>query len=207
MIPVLVPRAVRSIWGELPAVLCVCAIWTASLTPFLVALLSSAPAWMGTGAVLPVALASTGLARVAEDLSVGERVRTRRMFDMDPALAALATATVGLASLLLAVDGWVSAVGFVLAAVACLTLPMALSCGAANAVHGAGALRDGLLLAVQRPGTAVSLAAMGVLGGFAVIASGGVLVLVVPALMALIASQCVTVALPGEDLGKVWKET
>ena len=69
-----------------------------------------------------------------------------------------------------------------------LVLPSAFAYGAVRERHGLRALRGGLILVAMRPGWALTLAALGCLGGFAVAASGGVLLPVVPPLLLTIAA-------------------
>jgi hypothetical protein len=69
-----------------------------------------------------------------------------------------------------------------------LVAPSALAYGAVRGRRGWSALRGGLILAVYRPVWALTLVALGCLGGFAVVASAGVLAPAVPPLLLTIAA-------------------
>ncbi|MDO7881657.1 hypothetical protein [Antiquaquibacter soli] len=187
------------VWRELPRVLAVGAVTAATAVPVGVALLGAAPPWLVALALTPLALASAGLAQVGAALADGGRVRVGDLLRADALLALLILAAAAGSGWLVSQDGVLRIVGFAAAGLALAVLPRALAYGAVRGRGGIAAIRGGAILAVYRPGTTVSLIALGVLGAFAVAATVGTLALVVPALLAAFAARVTADELAGID--------
>lgn len=182
--PAALRRAAVLTWLELPRLLGAGVVLLASAVPLAVALLWAAPWWLAAAAALPPVLLLTGLSRIAADVADGRRARMRRLADVDPVLAVLLLAPVAGGERLVAAGGGALAAGCLLIAAAGLLAAPSLAYGAVRGRRGVAAMRGGAILAVWRPGAALSLLSLGCLGAFAVVASAGVLALAVPALLA-----------------------
>ena len=126
----------------------------------------------------------SGSARLTARVLTGSAPALREMAEADPVLALLATVAIALSGVALRRPDGFGPVGAVGAATAALVLPPAFAYGAIRHSSGLAALRGAVLLCMARPATGLSLLALHVLAGFAVIASGGVLLVVVqPGLM------------------------
>ncbi|WP_432825316.1 hypothetical protein [Dactylosporangium sp. CA-092794] len=168
-------------WHELPRTLAAGAVTALAAAPLAAALLTGAPGWLAAAATLPAALALTGLARLAAATARGETAHLALVRRADPVLAVLLSAA-GLAL----IAPW----GAVPAAAVLLVGPYALAYGAVRDRRGLAALRGGVILAAYRPAWTLTLAAIAVLGGFAVAASAGVLaVLAAPLVLTIAARQ------------------
>jgi hypothetical protein len=136
-----------------------------------------------------LALAAAGvsaLTSVAAEVAAGERTRMRALLRIDVVWVAVATICGSiLASAVVGQSATGIAAASAVGAAALLLLPLAGAYGAVRDRRGLAALRGGFVIAVLRPSVALSVAAVGVLAVFAVIATAGVLVLVVPAVHAL----------------------
>lgn len=199
----LVRSALPAWWRELAPIVGIGAIVTATAAPALLATVVGAPLWLVAVAAVPVALASTGLARVGAAVASGERARVGQLVHADVVLALLALATAAGALWLCTGAEPLRYAGYAVAAVWLAIIPRALAYGAVRGRRGLGALRGGAILAAFRPGATLTLLALGVLGGFAVVASLGTLALVVPALLAIIAARVTAAELSAIDAVQV----
>lgn len=186
-LPLLTRAGAVRCWHELPRTLVAGLLVALAAGPLALAAGAGAPPWMVALTLVPVALALTGLARFAAAVARGDTAPLALLRRVDPVLAAVTAAGVALSAAVSTVDG-LAAVGAVGAAALAFVLPSAFAYGAVRDRRGLRALRGGLILAAMRPGWALTLAALGCLGGFAVAASGGVLLPVVPPLFLTIAA-------------------
>lgn len=173
-------------WRELPRLLAIGALWTASLIPVVVAITGGAPVWLCALSCFPVALLTTGVARSGAAASSGAALRVRDVFRVDPVLAGLLVTAGGLSAAALAAGGALLVAGAIATALVLLLAPLALAYGAVRDRTGLAAIRGGAVLALARPGWALTLLALGVLSAFAAAASLGVLLLAVPGLFATV---------------------
>lgn len=190
--------AILQTWHELPRSMAACALLVASAGPAGFALATGAPPWITMAALLPVALVLTGAARVGAFASRGARLRTVDVLSVDPVLAALAAAAVAAAAALILAGGPWAVVGAVVSALTAVIAPLALTYGAVRGRRGLAALRGGAILAAYRPGTAITVLSVDVLGAFVVVASLGTLALVIPILLA-----CFSARLVSDDLARI----
>ncbi|GIH21778.1 hypothetical protein Aph01nite_00880 [Acrocarpospora phusangensis] len=191
-LPWLVRRGALGFWHELPRSLVAGLAGLAAAVPLAAAMISGAPDWMIAAATVPPALALTGLARFAAAAARGEGPRLAMLREFDPVLAVLLAAGVSLAWLGLASGGAAALAATLGGAGLLLVFPYALAYGALRGRQGLAALRGGLILVAFRPSWAVTLVALGWLGGFAVAASAGVLAAVVlPLFLAVTAAQTI----------------
>ena len=184
-------RAVVALWHELPITLLAGTVEAITAIPVLIALFTAAPPWIVAIAAFPLALMMTSLSRFVAAVARSERPRLLTLTRVDPVLAIAGTLAV--AAIGLALDGpgsWPLA-GAVGAAVLLLTTPLILAYAAMRGRSGFAALRGGLILVGYRPGWALSLSALACLGGFVVAASAGVLLVVVPTVVLVIADAAV----------------
>ncbi|MFC6081266.1 hypothetical protein [Sphaerisporangium aureirubrum] len=189
-LPWLVWRGVRVCWRELPRSAAAGAFFLATAVPLTVAIVVAAPVAIIAAATVPPSLALTGLARFAAATARGDGPRLAALRRIDPVLAALLAGGVSLAALALAAGGAAEVGGAAGCAGLLLVFPYALAYGALRDRRGLAALRGGAILVAFRPSWALTLVALGCLGGFAVAASTGVLAAVaVPLLLAVTASQ------------------
>jgi hypothetical protein len=165
--------------------------WALSALPVIMA-------WIGFLAVpwilvsLPFLVATTAMFNVAAAVADGTPVSRRALARIDPGLALLAWC-LGLAIAFLLTQGDGGAVAAsIIGAIGALTIPLALAYGAVRDRRGVAAMRGGLVLAILRPDLAITLSAMAVLAGFAVVVSAGALVLCAPALVVIFACTAVT---------------
>ncbi|MGX5681195.1 hypothetical protein [Schumannella luteola] len=186
-------------WRELPRAAAVGAILLAASAPAVLAGLTGAPSWLLTLSAFPVALLTTGLARVGSAIADGGRASIRDLGRVDAVLALVLLATAVGAAWLVSQDGAPQLVGFVVAGVGLAVLPRALAYGAVRGRSGLGALRGGAILAAYRPGTTLTLLSLGVIGAFAVAATLGTLALVVPVLLATFAARVTSAELESID--------
>ncbi len=196
-LPWLVRRGALAVWYELPKALAAGALTLASAVPLGVALLAGAPGWLVAVTTVPPALALTGLARFTADLLGPDRVTLRALGRLDPVLAG------GLAA-----AGWLATVlppwaGAVAGALLLLVAPVALAYGAVRDRTGPAAVRGGLILVAYRPVWALTVLALGVLLGFAAVASVGVLAVVALPLLGAIAAAVVTGLLDDIDATRI----
>lgn len=175
-------------WHELPRALAAGAVTVVASAPLAASLLSGAPRWVAAAAVLPPALALTGVASFAAQVARGDGPSLAALRRVDPVLALLLSVA-GLALL----TPW----GVVPAAAVVIVGPYALAYGAVRGRLGLAAVRGGAILAAYRPAWALTLTGLSVLGLSAAAASVGVLGLVVAPLLLTIAC-CQTAALLGE---------
>lgn len=188
-LPWLARRAVVTTWFELPRVVAVCAILLASVLPFAAAI-ATGQWWLMSIGALPVALLLTGLSRFAAVIARGDRPRVRDAFAVDPVLA-LSLVALGTAAALLLVTPELQVPGFVLAALGLVLAPYALAYAAVRDRRGLTAWRGAFILVAYRPSWALTVLSMSLLGGFAVAASVGALVVVVPCILAVFTSMVV----------------
>lgn len=187
----LLRNASVAFWGELPRFLAVGVCWLGCLVPVAASLWTGAPQWVAATAALPGCLMLTVTAAAGAEVADGGRVRLQHLRQADPVLAGvLWTVGVGI-QLLLAGGSLFSAFGYVLSAATALTLLPTLSYGAISGRRGVAVLRGGLTLVALAPGMAVTLCALAVLVGFAVAASGGVLLLAAPGFLATVGAAFV----------------
>ncbi|CAN5164321.1 hypothetical protein BH09ACT5_BH09ACT5_03510 [soil metagenome] len=189
-LPWLLKRAAVRTWGELPRAIGASAIIAASLVPAVIAGLT-AQWWLVAMATLPASLSLTGLARFAAIVQRGDRPRLRDAVAVDPVLAVtitlVGTATWGLLSL-----PELRVAGCLVAAAALILVPYALSYGAVRARPGLAAWRGAVILTAYRPSWALTVLAVTLLGGFAIVASAGALGLVVPVILAVFSAGAVS---------------
>jgi hypothetical protein len=184
----LAKRGLLECWHELPRAIAAGACFLASAVPFAVAAVAGAPGWIPALATVPPALALTGLARFAAATARGDRPRLALLLDVDPVLALVLAGGGSLAGIALASGGGAALAGGLGAAVLLLVLPYALAYGALRGRRGLRAVRGAAILVAYRPAWALTLVALGCLGGFAVVASAGVLALVAPPLLLTVAA-------------------
>ncbi len=141
---------------------------------------------------LPACLYSTGVARYAAAVSRGERPPVRVAFRLDLVLGCSIELAVLVTRALFAGGGALFVPAVVLAAVLLLVVPFVVAYGAVRGRTGFSAWRGGLILAAYRPGTSLSLLALNCIAGFAIIASLGVLGVVLPCYLFVFA--CAVVA-------------
>lgn len=186
-------------WSELPRVIAAGAIVAASSGPAVVATISGAPGWLVAISLIPLSLLVTGLARIGASIARGDRAQLRDLFSVDAVLGLFALAA-GFGALWAGgQDGILHVVGFALSAVWLVVVPRALAYGATRGRSGLGALRGGAILAVYRPGTTITLLGIGIIGAFAVVATLGVFILFVPALLSAFAARVTADELDGID--------
>ncbi|MEV6979896.1 hypothetical protein AB0M95_01325 [Sphaerisporangium sp. NPDC051017] len=191
-LPWLVRRGALRFWDELPRSVAAGALGLATAAPLVVAMIAALPDWILAVTTVPPALALTGLVRFAAAVARGDGPRLAVLRELDPALAVLLAAGVSLAGLGLTSGGGAALAGAAGAAALLLVFPYALAYGALRGRRGLRALRGGAILVAFRPSWALTLVAMGCLGGFAAAASAGVLAAVVlPLLLAITASQTI----------------
>ncbi|BDI22100.1 hypothetical protein [Herbiconiux sp. L3-i23] len=184
--------AALAYWRELPRALVAGAVLLLAAAPPLIAAVTAAPGWLVALAALPIALAATGAARFAATLARGDRARLRDLLAIDPVLAAVGVAALVLCASALDAPGASPLAGAIGAAILVLVAPMAVGYGAVRGRRGFAAVRGGLILIAFRPSWALTLAAMACLGGFAVVATAGVLAVVVPTLLLVIVAGAVS---------------
>lgn len=199
----LVRSALPAWWRELAPLVGIGAIVAGSAAPAALAAVTGAPLWFVAVAAAPAALALAGLAHVGAAVASGERARVRQLVRADVVLALLALTTAASALWLCTLAEPLRIAGYAAAAVWLAIIPRALSYGAVRDRRGLGALRGGAILAAYRPGATLTLLGLGVLGGFAVVASLGTLALVVPALLAIIAARVTAAELSAIDAVQV----
>lgn len=177
--------AAQLVLHELPAVLVASLITAASWMPLALVVLARAGAFLPF-ALLVAALGCSGLVRAVAPVADGGRVRWRGFLRVDAIWVALSV-IVGTLVCVAAVAprAPLIAVAAVVAAGGAIVLPLAAAYGAVRDRHGLAALRGAGIIAVVRPSAALCVAAIGVVGAFGVVASAGVLVLVLPALHAV----------------------
>jgi hypothetical protein len=161
----------------------------AALVPFAVAVLSG-QGWLMAIAALPAALLLTGLSRFTAVIARGDRPRVRDAFAVDPVLAVTMVAVGTTAEILMATPA-AQVLGFVVAAVELVLVPFALAYGAVRGRRGFMTWRGAFILVAYRPSWALTVLALTILGGFAIVASAGAVVVVVPGILAVFASLVV----------------
>lgn len=195
-------RALARFWREIVRSLIVGLVALLCTAPAVVATIAGAPFWLVGLAALPLALALTGAASFAATVARADRVTLRALGRVDPVLAIAGTLLSASAGAAFQGAGQLPLLGAALSALLLLVSPVALAYGAqSSAAHerrGLAALRGGLILVAYRPGRALSLLALACIGGFAVAASAGVLMLVAPVAVLVIA--CVLVGAELDDI-------
>ena len=185
-------------WTAAPIVVAVSAVWAVATTPVVMALIGVLPvSWILVS--LPFLVTTTAVFSVAAAVADGMPVGWRVLAQIDPGLALVAWCLGIAIELLLASGDWGAIGASVIGAVSVLTIPLAFAYGAVRHRRGGAALRGGFVLAIIRPDLAITLSAMAVLAGFAVVVSAGALILCVPALVVVFA--CMAVARDLERLG------
>lgn len=180
----------RLAWSELHRLIVVGAFVAASTAPSVVAALLQRPIVALVSLVLP-ATTAMGAARFADELVQGNRPRLLAVRRHDVRLGILLAAALSVASLLASPRSGAPAVGYVLFACIALLTPYALAYSAARERYGLAAWRGAVILVALRPSWALTLLALGCISAFAVVASWGVLGLVVPPWLFTIASCAV----------------
>lgn len=183
--------ACRATWAGAPVVVGASVVWALAAVPILVAAVVALPVPL-VALALPLFVVTTGVLRVLAAVASGSPVRWRRLASIDPLLASLAWGIAILIERFLTMSDLGVALACGLGAMSVLVMPLAFAYGATRDRSGLAAVRGGLVLAIVHPDLALTLAAMAVLGGFAVVASAGALVLFVPALVAVYACEAVT---------------
>jgi hypothetical protein len=196
-LPWMVKRSVVLTMSELPRVIAVCAVLFAAVVPLAVAVLAG-QWWLTAIASLPAALLLTGLAQFATIVVRGDRPRVREVFVADPMLALTITAVATVAGLMLATPE-LQIPGFVVAALALVLVPYALAYGAVRGKRGLTTWRGAFILVAYRPSWALTVLSVSILGAFAIVATAGALFVVVPGLIAILASLVVGWLLDGID--------
>jgi hypothetical protein len=195
VLPALLLRAARIGWQRLPQLLLAGLPFTLAATAVTASALLGLSAGVLVGLPVLFVLATGIAAVVAREPRRALRVA---LLEGDAALGA----TLGLtadAALLLAGTGSAALIpACLLAALVLITAPFAIGYGALRGRRFLSALRGGLVLVALRPSWALSLLAISCLAAFAVAASAGVLILVVPALIA-VAAHCLVGRLLAEQ--------
>lgn len=182
-LPSFLNRAVRSVWFELPRVVAVCAVLLASALPFAVAT-ASGQWWLMSIGALPAALLLTGMSRFAAVIASGDRPRIHDAFIVDSVFA-LTLVALGTVAALLITSPTLQVPGFVVAASGLVLAPYGLAYGAVRDRRGLNAWRGAFILVAYRPSWALTVLSMSLIGGFAIVASVGTLVVVVPCILAV----------------------
>ncbi len=190
-LPALLRRAAVDTWLELPRVVALGLLSIAAAVP-LVASVVFAPLWMSGLASLPLALLATGLARFAAVLARRQKPTLRDGLRFDPVLALSLSALGTAAALAIAAGGPVAIGGCVVAAAALVVAPYTLAYGAVRGRRGLSAWRGGGILVAFRPGGALTVLSLTLIGGFAVAATVGALAVIVPCIVTVF--TCVLVA-------------
>jgi hypothetical protein len=195
VLPALFLRAAKAGWQRLPQLL------LAGLPLTIAATAVTASALLGLSAAVLVGLPvlfilATGIAAVvARDPRRPLRVA---LLEGDAALGAALGLTADAALLLAGSGSWALVPACLLAALVLLTAPFALAYGAIRGRRSLSALRGGLVLVALRPSWALSLLAMSCIAAFGVAASAGVLIVVIPAFLA-VAAHCLVTRLLAEQ--------
>jgi hypothetical protein len=197
--PARLRRAAILTWLELPRVAVVGLLWIALAVPLVSGLLG-APWLLVAFAALPSCLYATGLARFAAIITDGGRPRVRDAFQLDFVLGCTVEVAVVAVTALLAAGGAWTVPGALLTAVLLLVFPVALAYGAVRGRRGFSAWRGGLILVAFRPGSALTMLALNCIAGFVVVASLGILGVVVPCLLLVFA--CSTVGAHLDDIDR-----
>ncbi len=197
-LPWLVRRSALLTVGALPAVIAVGGIGLLGIAPAVVAVILG-QGGLAAVAMLPPAILLTGSARFAAVLVRGDRARVRDALRVDPGLAVLLAAPAAAAVLLLAAGGALRIVGDVATALLVLVVPLVAGYAAARGRSGIAAWRGGLVLLAYRPLWALTLAALSVIGAFAIAVSAGALALVVPPFLTLLGTAMCAVLLEEID--------
>lgn len=187
-LPWLVRRSAALTREDLPSVVGVGALGILTVVPLAVALVAGLPLFAAL-AVLPPALMLTGVGRFAAAIVAGERATVRGAFHVDIRLGSGLAVAGGSALLLIGTNGGRPA-GEVLVAALALSVPFVVGYGAVRGCSGMAAWRGGLLLVAYRPSWALSLLALSIISAFAMVASGGVLLVLAPSLTVLGVAMC-----------------
>lgn len=189
--PAQLRRSAVMTWLELPRVVVVGLAWIVLALPLLSALLG-APWWLVAIAALPTCVYATGMVRFAAIIARGDRPSIRDAFRVDAILGFTVWVGVFVASALLAGGRPLLIAGVLLVALLLLVVPFVLAYGAIRGRSGFSAWRGGLILVAFRPGTALTVLGLNIIGAFVVVASLGVLGVFVPVF--LFAFTCAIVA-------------
>jgi hypothetical protein len=153
-------------------------------------------------ATLPAAVVAAGAARTTAAVVAGDRPRVRAVFAIDVPLVLSVATAISAAVLLLFAGGAARIAGDALAAVLVIVLPWVVGYAAARRRRGLASWRGGLVLVAYQPLWALTLSGLTVVGCFAIVASAGVLVLVVAPMLSLLAVAMCTVLLEEIDEGQ-----
>jgi hypothetical protein len=182
--------AVRALWRELAPVIGVSLVWLLWWVPIVAAVMSG-ESWLTALTLLPGLIGTTGLFGSLAEVSRGGAVRLPWRGRIDALLAAGAW-------LWLLGAAWVAGSGpagvvvaSALGAVGVLVLPLAFAYATVRDRHGLTAIRAGAVIAILRPGLAITIAASLCLAAFACIATAGTLLVMAPALVALMACRAI----------------
>ncbi len=170
--------ACQASWAAAPVVVVTSVVWTLAALPLVAAQIVALPM-------------TTGVFRVWAAIANGDPIRWRQLTTIDPGLALVVWCLALAIRLLLTVGDVGVLAASTVGAVSVLVIPLAFAYGAVRDRNGRAAVRGGLVLATLRPDLAVTLGAMVVLAGFAIVVSAGALVLCVPALVAVFACRAV----------------
>lgn len=198
-LPWAIRRGAVAVWHDLPRAILAGLLGTVSLVPFVLALTAAAPGWIVGATVLLPALAATMIAGIAARAVRHHGIPLRAFVSTDPVLALMIGAVAILAGMLLISPGSAQLAGAALAALLLFVGCPALAYGAVRGRRGLAALRGGILLALMRPGWALTLTAFAVLAGFAVAASAGVLAVVAAPFLLGVAASLVSYQLDEVD--------
>jgi hypothetical protein len=194
----LLRRATVGFWHEIVRALLVGLVTLVCSAPMVLATVAGAPVWLVGLATLPLAIALTGASSFATAIARDERASLRALGRIDPVLAVVGTLLAAVSGAALGAPGSFPLLGAALAAVLLLVSPFALEYGAVRQRSGFAAIRGGLILAAYRPSWTLSVLAIACLGGFAVAASAGVLMLVAPVFLLTVGA-----ALIGAELADI----
>ena len=198
MLPWLFRQSLALTWGELGRLIVIGAVTAATVLPLVAAVLVGSW-WLIAPAALPPCLAGAGLAQVAGRVVAGGPATRKDLLRADPVLGtSFAVASVAAAALI-GRGGGLAVAGEIAAGLLLLIAPSVLAYGAVRGRTGLAAWRGGLLLVAYRPSWALTVLGTGVLGGFAIAATAGVLVVVVPALVLIFATAVVATLLAEID--------
>jgi hypothetical protein len=182
--------ACRATWDAAPVVVAISLVWGLTALPLIAGVVGAIPVPLIL-LTLPPLVVTTCAFQVWAAVANGGPIGRRQLTRLDPGLALIAWG-IALTIEILLTSGDVGVVlACVVGALSALIMPLAFAYGAVRDRQGLAALRGGLVLAVIHPDLALTLAAMAVLVGFAIVISAGALVLCLPALVGVFACGAV----------------
>jgi hypothetical protein len=183
--------ACKATWRELPAIVAVSLAWVLAAVPLMVAAAIDVEPALTALAGLPLALATTATVGALAHASEGGSVRLDLRASSDPTLGLLLWAWAAAVTWFVGQGSIGLVVASILGASGGLVLPLALCYGAVRDRRGLAALRGGAIIAVLRPGAALTISCGLCLAAFVCIATIGALVVVAPGLVGMAACRMV----------------